>query len=121
MEDIKTLLKGYGYTITDEDIPLIQFCKDSVERAILNSCNITAVPDGLLYVVTKRTAGEFLSLKFARDNNITDVNANVSAKSITEGDLRIDFGNGGSIRTSTIDTLKKYGKTEIMSYRKMRW
>lgn len=122
MDGIKLILKSYGYEVTDEDVPVLEYLKQSVEQSILNECNIDTIPDALLYVVEKRTAGEFLFMKFGSSISVSDSSsAQGVVASVKEGDTTVSFNNPSNLQFTVINDLRKFGTEDVLKFRKISW
>lgn len=123
-EEIKNRLTSLGYLSTDADDKSIKFQVDKVEQYILHWCNIDEVPDCLKYVVIERVCGEFL-LDKASFNQLDETLVESLVKSTKIGDTEINYQVGATtpldILRSQCKNLASYGKTELITHRRLTW
>ena len=123
-EEIKNRLTSLGYLSTDADDKSIKFQIDKVEQYILHWCNIDEVPDCLKYVVIERVCGEFL-LDKASFNQLDETLVESLVKSTKIGDTEINYQVGATtpldILRSQCKNLASYGKTELITHRRLPW
>lgn len=120
IEKIKGILEVFCISITDED-PYINFVVDSIEKEIINICNLEQLPEELEHIVIQRVVGYILEQRYASDPTI---NVEAGIKTLTEGDISISFDNSldsGRLLSRYIQESKTYGEKEIYSFRRLKW
>ena len=128
LEKVEERLRSFGYTLQDGDETALKFCISKVEATIKNDCNVSAIPEGLVYIAVDMACGEFLSAKktFAPDS-IAGLDLSVAVKQIQEGDTNTVFTTGDATLTDEqrltafINYLLTYGRDQFSCYRKIRW
>ena len=122
--DIKNRLTSLGYTVTDEDDDSIALLLRKVERYIKHWCNIDEVPDCLEDVVIERVCGEFL-LDKASFNQLDEALVASLVKTTKIGDTEIQYQVGATtpldILRSQCKNMASYGKSELISHRRLPW
>ena len=119
----KERLEGFGYKASDEDDPLLEFCRQSVEERIRNFCNSPEgddIPKALSSIVVDRVCGEFLFVK--RTSGQLDISPAV--KQIVEGDVSVSFSDNssdGERLDRLINCLMSRGEKELVRFRRIRW
>lgn len=125
LEDIKIRLSGFGYTVTDADLTVIEFIKNKTIETFLNETNQKEVPEGLYYKLVDSICADFLGAKYATGGLSEAEIGGVVAK-IQEGDTTVEMGSVSSSSTPTgkflaiLDAMK-LPMSEIVKYRKMVW
>lgn len=128
LENVKERLKGFGYTVKDEDNFVLTFCIEKVRSTIKNEVNWQDVPEGLEHIAVDMTVGEFLLSKktFAPDD-LESLDLDYAVKQIQTGDTNTVFATGeGNLTpeqrlTTFINYLLSYGKGEFSCFRRIRW
>jgi hypothetical protein len=133
LEDVTLRLKNLGYTTTDEDVWILQFIINKVEKDLIAECGVydaasekLVIPDGLYYVAVDKVTGEFMSEKKSI-GGLTDFNISAAVKSVQEGDTTVTFAVGSGDKTpeqrldDLITYLKTNGDRSIASYRVFQW
>ena len=126
---VKKRLEGFGYSPSDEDNALLEFCIKRVGDDIRNFCNIpesTDIPKELSSVVTDRVCGEFLFVKrISGQLKFGDLDISAAAvKQIVEGDVSVSFcesSSNGERLDGLIDRLISCGERELVRFRRIRW
>jgi methionine aminopeptidase len=128
LERVKERLQSFGYELKDTDDTILVFCISKVENTIKNDCNISEIPEGLVYVAIDMIIGEFLTAKKTfSPNDITGIDLDVAIKQIQAGDTNTVFATGeGSLTAEQrlnnfINYLLTYGKEQFSCYRRLRW
>lgn len=126
MENILLILQSFGYTVGEEDKPLLVFIKTTVENSIKIRANITKIPKELEKVIEKRVIGEFLATKLSNGGlENSNINFEPIVKSIQEGKVNITYETESQDKTKLLSTycgmLIAYGEHEIIAFRKLRW
>ena len=127
--DVKSFLAAIGFDYSDSDGWMLRFCIDKVINTVNKGCNVSAVPDGIRQVVIQMAVGEFLYAKknAGQTEGFKSVDFDVAAKSIQEGDTNVTFaiGEGCSTPEQRLDKLTAYlmssGKSEFVTYRRLKW
>ena len=63
LEQVKERLQSFGYELQDGDETILAFCIGKVEATIKNDCNVSEIPEGLVYIAIDMACGEFLTAK----------------------------------------------------------
>ncbi|MDY5795460.1 MAG: hypothetical protein SPJ84_06510 [Fusobacterium gastrosuis] len=126
MDNIIEILRIFGYTVGEEDKPLLAFIKTTVENSIKIRANITKIPKELEKVIEKRVIGEFLATKLSNGGlENSNINLEPIVKSIQEGKVNITYETESQDKTKLLTTycgmLIAYGEHEIITFRKLRW
>lgn len=126
---VSSRLQHFGYAVTDEDIPIIEFELTLILNYVVNYCNLSCVddiPELLDKRIVDRVVSEFLmKQKNAGVLKIFDYDAVV--KSIKEGDTQINFGteNDGDTPESRFDKFVEYLQRGfdkwVSPWRRIRW
>ena len=122
--NVKTLLRQLGYTLTADDDWLIEYLLDEVRRDILIFCNIDVIPDAASHICTRRTVGRFLTVKFVGNDLGDGFDFEGAITQIKEGDVSVSYGqciNTKDVFLHAITAMRTYGQEELICYRKMRW
>lgn len=120
LEDVIKRLQGLGFSVTENDNWILNFCVDKVENHIKNNCNVSEVPQGLHEVAVDLICGEYLQGKF-NAGQLGDYTQAISK--IKEGDTDITFVSG----TSEVELLKTLINTlcsreiDFAAYRRFKW
>jgi hypothetical protein len=107
-----------GYSPPAGDTVLIGYIEQSVEQNILNDTAQDAIPDGLVWYLKQRVAGEYITARKAAilgDDNLQIV------KSIAEGAVTVKLG--GTSAEERLDALSAELTKghDTRCYRKLRW
>ncbi|MCX7715039.1 MAG: hypothetical protein N2171_04860 [Clostridia bacterium] len=126
-DDVKARLESFGYTVTDNDTALINFCIEKVQHHINNQCNTDIVPDGIYKIAVDMVCGEFLFVKKSTGQlTLSSINLDTAVKSIQEGDTNITFaiGEGSSTPEQRLDSFinsLRNPTADFIAYRSIRW
>lgn len=128
-EDVKKYLAAIGFTYSDNDDWMLKFCIEKVTNTIKNDCNVSSIPDGLKQVAVQMVVGEFLYNKknAGQTDGFEQIDFSAVEKSIQEGDTNITFAIGEGCLTpeqrlnNLITYLMSSGKSEFVTYRKLKW
>lgn len=128
-EDVKKYLAAIGFTYSDNDDWMLKFCIEKVTNTIKNDCNVSSVPEGLKQIAVQMAVGEFLYNKknAGQTENFENLDFDAVVKSIQEGDTNITFaiGEGSLTLEQRLNNLIAYlmtsGKSEFVTYRKLKW
>lgn len=120
LEDVRSRLESFGYTLTDSDVWMITFITDKVENDIKRDCNISEIPEGLLQVEVDMVCGEFLQNK--QSTGTLDLNLEDAVKSIQEGDTQVTYEVGSTLTADfLISYLMNHGRSAFANYRCIKW
>lgn len=128
-ENVKKYLAAIGFTYSDDDSWMLKFCIEKVTNTIKNECNVSSIPKGLEQIAVQMVVGEFLYNKknAGQTENFENLDFDAVVKSIQEGDTNITFAIGeGSLTpeqrlNNLITHLMSSGKSEFVTYRKIKW
>lgn len=127
-DDVVQRLKFFGFILPEEDEDMLDFTMGKTEQAMLDICNIEVLPESLRYVLVDRTVGEFLMSKrtVSGDGLLENVNLEMMASQIKEGDVTISFGAGSDLSPSArldqlINAFRVCGKNQLARYRRLAW
>ena len=128
IEAVRSRLKSLGYAPGENDEAALGFCIEKVRSTIRNEINGKSVPEGLEHIAVDMAAGEFLlSKKTFAPADLRGLDLDYAVKQIQTGDTNTVFATGEGSQTpeqrltSFIDYLLSYGKSEINSFRRIRW
>lgn len=125
LDDVTKRLASFGYTVTDADGWMLNFIIQKVTNHILNSCNISKIPDGLHQVAVDMVVGEFLQGKKASGQlDESSILSSEAVSSIKLGDTQVNFAEGETASQeldSLIAFLMKGYEADLVSYRCMKW
>lgn len=118
LDDVKQRLESLGFTVTEADEWVLQFCCDKVTNHILNSCNLAVVPDGLREIAVDLACGEYLGGKL----NAGQLEYETAVKNIKLGDTSVDFdgASDADLIKSLINDLKGR-EIDFAAYRAIKW
>ncbi len=125
LDDVAKRLASFGYTVTDADSWMLKFIIQKVTNHILNSCNISSIPEGLHEVAVDMVAGEFLQEKKAIGQlDESGILASDAVSSIKLGDTQVNFADGEAASQgldSLISWLMRGYSADLVTYRCMKW
>ena len=118
-----------GYTAAEEDKSALEFLISRCRVELLANINHRELPDGLFYTLADMVAGSFLHDKLAAGGlEIEGVDFAQQPKSITEGDVKVDFVGAsdgvGSAETrfrSKLDAMMHPPESVLGAFRRLRW
>ncbi|WP_301860978.1 hypothetical protein [uncultured Megasphaera sp.] len=119
LSNVKMLIQAAtGYEVQIADDALLNCLLQAEQQAIVDDCNLDALPAELEPVVEERTAGKFLQLKKSAVLNEDD--ASVVTR-IEEGDTTVQFE--GTSAESRLDSLISswLRERDLACYRRLRW
>lgn len=126
LQGVVDLLTALGYTLQDVDSVILTFTTQRVNEEILNSCNVSRVPDGLYQCATGLIVAEFLMTK--KNMGQLDglaLNFEPVLKQLQEGDTNIvwatDAGQSPEQRFDTFIAFLLAGRAQFVSYRRLKW
>jgi hypothetical protein len=114
-----------GYTVTETDVPAVEYCCEKVKNTIKNDCNLTDILDGLCHISIDMSVGEFLLAKktFA-PGDLEGLDLTEIVKSIQTGDTTVQFDTGVN-EAASLDSIINYfltnGRKQFCFFRKLRW
>lgn len=118
-----------GYTATDGDKPGLEYMIAKCEAELLADINHKEVPEGLFYTLVDMVAGSFLHEKLAAGGlEIEGLDFDQPAKSITQGDIKVDFagasdgvGSAEARFRSRLDAMMHPPESVLGAFRRLRW
>lgn len=117
-------LKSFGYEVADDDDWMLTFCMETVTKTIMNQCNVSTIPEGLIPTAIDMTCGEFLFAKKQTGQlQIGDLDLSGAVTSISQGDTSVSFDSGMSDEEK-LNALISYlmgRKGDLVCYRRMYW
>ena len=123
--DVTQRLASFGYTVVQADDWMLDFIIQKVSNHILNSCNISSIPEGLHQMAVDMVVGEFLMGKKASGQlNESEIMSSEAVTSIKLGDTQVNFGEDRTASQqldSLIAFLLKGYESDLTSYRCMKW
>jgi len=123
--DVGKRLKSLGYIVTNDDKFALTFIIDKVTNTVKNECNVGAIPEGLYQIAVDMVCGEFLKGKNATGQlDTSTINTDAVVKQIREGDTTVTYAvsdGDASVFDTLIDFLINYGKSQFLTYRRIRW
>ncbi len=118
-------LSSLGYTVLENDVFLVSFSIDKVDKAIKQKCNVNELPEGLYNVAIDRVCGEVLYSLQATQRLGSNFDVDTALESIKMGDTTISFSDNTKNPAQRIDllinSLKSCGEGEFSCYRKIKW
>lgn len=123
--DVIQRLASFGYTVILADDWMLDFIIQKVTSHILNSCNISSIPEGLHQMAVDMVVGEFLMGKKASGQlDESEILSSEAVSSIKLGDTEVRFAEGESDSQELdglIAFLLKGYEADLTSYRCMKW
>ena len=123
--DVTQRLASFGYTVVQADDWMLDFIIQKVSNHILNSCNISSIPEGLHQMAVDMVVGEFLMGKKASGQlNESEIMSSEAVTSIKLGDTQVNFGEDRTASQqldSLIAFLLKGYESDLTLYRCMKW
>lgn len=128
-EAVVPWLAMLGYSATEADKPVLEYLIAKCRVELLTSINHKEVPEGLFYVLVDMVVGSFLHEKLAAGSlEIEGLDFDQPAKSITQGDIKVDFagasdGVGGAEARfrSKLDAMMHPPESILGAFRRLRW
>lgn len=117
LDDVKKRLEALGFTVTDADTWVLQFCCDKVTNHILNNCNLSVVPDGLREIAIDLACGEYLNGKY----NAGQLEYETAVKNIKLGDTSVDFGGSDADLIKNLINSLIGREIDFAAYRTFKW
>ena len=120
--DVVRRLKSLGYIVVPADNMIVECLIGKVTNTIRNECNVDTIPEGLRHVAVDMVCGEFLLAKKG-SGQLDGFDVDAAVKQIHEGDTTITFAVADNSVTidGLIDFLMNSGKSQFVTYRRMRW
>lgn len=120
---------GYAATEDDKDKPALEYLIAKCRAELLANINHKEVPDGLFYTLVDMVAGSFLHDKLAAgDLEIEGIDFSQQPKSITEGDVKVDFAGASDGVSSAemrfrsqLDAMIHPSESILGAFRRLRW
>lgn len=123
--DVIQRLASFSYTVVQADDWMLDFIIQKVTNHILNSCNISSIPEGLHQMAVDMVVGEFLMGKKASGQlDESEIMNSEAVTSIKLGDTQVNFGEDRTASQqfdSLIAFLMKGYEADLVSYRKIAW
>lgn len=123
--DVTQRLASFGYTVVQADDWMLDFIIQKVTNHILNSCNISEIPEGLHQMAVDMVVGEFLMGKKASGQlDESEIMSSEAVTTIKLGDTQVNFGEDRTPSQqldSLIAFLMKGYEADLTSYRCMKW
>lgn len=118
-------LDSFGYEPTEDDVFIISFSVQKVENSIMNDCNITEIPEGLMNVAVDMVCGEILGTLYRIGKlNMTSLDLDGAIASVSAGDTSVSFdsttGDNGKFMT-LLSLLTDGGRGDFACYRQIKW
>ncbi len=118
-----------GYTATEEDEPALEYLIAKCRVELLTNINHKELPNGLSYTLADMVAGSFLQDKLAAGGlEIEGVDFSRQPKSITEGDVKVDFAGASDGASSAearfrsqLDAMIHPSERVLGAFRRLRW
>ena len=128
-EAVVPRLAMLGYAATEEDKPALEFLISKCRVELLTKINHKEVPDGLFYTLVDMAAGSFLHEKLAAGGlEIEGVDLSQQPKSITEGDVKVEFASASDGVSSAearfrskLDAMMHPSENVLGAFRRLRW
>lgn len=112
-EELRDRLFDLGFETEENEEEALLAALKRAEACIMNTCNCEKVPYELRFVALDMAAGEYLAAKESGEEGC-------EAKSISEGDISVTFGDRSSVE-ELIDSLLTRGREEMLSHRRIKW
>jgi len=123
--DVTERLASFGYTVVQADDWMLDFIIQKVTNHILNSCNISSIPEEFHQMAVDMVVGEFLMGKKASGQlNESEILNSEAVTSIKLGDTQVNFGEDRTASQqldSLVAFLMKGYEVDLTSYRCMKW
>lgn len=118
-----------GYSATEADRPALEYLIAQCRVELLANINHKEVPEDLFYTLLDMVAGSFLHDKLAAGAlEIEGVDFSQQPKSITEGDVKVDFAGAGDGVSSAearfrsrLDAMMHPPESVLGAFRRLRW
>lgn len=128
-EAVVPRLAMLGYSATEDDKPALEYLIAKCRVELLTNINHKEVPNGLFYTLVDMVAGSFLHEKLAAGGlEIEGVDFAQQPKSITEGDVKVDFAgasdgvSSGEARFRVqLDAMMHPPESVLGAFRRLRW
>ena len=128
-EAVVPRLAMLGYSATEADKPALEYLIAQCRVALLTNINRREVPEGLFYTLADMAAGSFLRDKLAAGAlEIEGMDFGRSPKSITEGDVKVDFAGASDGADSAearfrskLGSMTHPPESILGAFRSLRW
>ena len=118
-----------GYTATEDDKPALEYLTGKCRVELLANIHHKEVPDGLFYTLVDMVAGSFLHEKLAAGGlEIDGLDFFQQPKSITEGDIKVDFAGASDGVSSAearfrskLDAMMHPPESILGAFRRLKW
>lgn len=111
--EVSTFRSLLGITTTDKD-DVLQFVLDDAEETVLNYCNLSTLPKGLVKTAYRMAIDLYRAEGFGQEA----IESGVS--SISEGGATVSFKSSNYDTSFTNSLLKNYER-QLMEYRRLKW
>ena len=125
MQNIVELLHVLGFEAVTDEEPLLLLVWRITGNTLLNLTNLDELPDGLLPLAERMTAGEYLRIKKS-GGQLEGFDLSPGAKDIKVGDTTVSLITEGCMTPeqrldALIGALTRCDKAEVYRYRRLAW
>jgi hypothetical protein len=129
-EDVKEILRSFGYSPTESDNFLIDFLSREVAKYALDFCNILRLPQELYEDIIETIAAQFLTSKIGKVevDDLGNVSPANVLTSIKEGDTQVSYGtrygsgvSGNTLTNSILSDIENRLTQHMLKFRRMSW
>ena len=125
LENVIKLLHALGFESVTEGDPLLCLMKDSAESTLLALTTLDELPQALVPLAERMTAGEYLRMKKCC-GQLDGFEVSAEAKDIKLGDTTVSFATDGCTTPeqrldALINALTRCDKAEIYRHRRLVW
>ena len=125
LENVIKLLHALGFESVDETDPWLSLVKRSTESTLLDLTNLDDLPQALIPLAERMTAGEYLRMKKCC-GQLDGFEASAEAKDIKLGDTTVSFSTDGCTTPeqrldAIINALTHCDMAEIYRHRRLVW
>ena len=118
-----------GYTAAGDEMLTLEYLTGKCRVELLANIHHKEVPDGLFYTLVDMVAGSFLHDKLAAGNlEIDGLDFSQQPKSITEGDIKVDFAGASDGVSSAearfrskLDAMMHPPESILGAFRRLKW
>ena len=124
-ETVLQRLDSFGYAPILDDVFLIGFSVQKIENSIMNDCNVTEIPEGLVNIAVDMVCGEVLGTKYRMGKlDLPSLDLDGAIASVSAGDTSVSFDNTTSDEGKfmvLLSLLSDSGRGDFACYRTIRW
>lgn len=128
-EAVTLRLSMLGYTLTEEDAPTLDYLEAKCRQDLLTSVHHKKLPEGLFYTLADLVVGTFLEGRLAAGSlEIAGLDFSAAPKSISEGDVKVDFAGVSDGQASPearflaqVSALAHPSEAVLGAYRRLAW